>query len=135
MIHTIPYQSLDSENQLKILKWRNNERIRIWMKDQDPIDKYDHLDFVNNLVNEKDRHYFLVKKNDVEIGTINLIRKNKFLVEGGLFKNPDLNVPAGKNLMSALEREAVKHGYKTIQLEVQEKIHVLFVRIKIQAIQ
>ena len=120
MITTVPFQSLDSHGRRMVLDWRNSDSVRKWMRNPDKIGEPDHQRFVEKLKFDRDRHYFLVRDKGSDIGTINITRQNIHRAEGGLLKNPDIDMPAGTILISALEREAAKHGFEEVLLEVHE---------------
>ena len=121
MINTIPYSSLSDKQKISILKWRNDNRTRKWMKNQKVISEKEHLDFIDTLFSNKKKHYWLVFDNDLEIGAINLKRIDNITVEGGVFKNPDVTKPVGRELMRSLEKEAKKLGYSSVLLEVRKE--------------
>ena len=121
MINCIPYQYLDVESSKKVLSWRNHEGVRMWMKNSAKITYPEHEEFVNSKKNRKDSLYYLVYEDGEAIGTINLTRRDKETAEGGLLKNPDISNKVGQQLIECLEREAVKNGYNSIILEVQEQ--------------
>ena len=90
------------------------------MKSATEIQEAEHLCFINSLKYDPDRSYFLVIQDGIEIGTVNLTRRSNFSAEGGLLKNPGLSYPVGTALLSVLEREAAKKGFREVRLEVQE---------------
>jgi pseudaminic acid synthase len=120
MVTISPFQSLDPQACKMVLDWRNSDYVRKWMKSQNKIDETDHQRFVENLRSDRDRYYFLVREDGRDIGTINITRRDRGIAEGGLLKNPDIEIPAGNILISALEREMIKHGFHEIVLEVHE---------------
>jgi UDP-4-amino-4,6-dideoxy-N-acetyl-beta-L-altrosamine N-acetyltransferase len=120
MLRTIPYQYLDAEKKTLVLQWRNDDRIRRYMKNTAVIPYSTHSEFIENLKVNNNKHYFLVLDDELCIGTINLNKIDRYTAEGGLLKNPDLKEPVGTKLISCLEREAVKHNYSAILLEVQK---------------
>ena len=53
-----------------VLEWRNHEKIRKWMYNQDIISLESHLNYIEHLKNSKSKRYFLIKKDNNYIGTI-----------------------------------------------------------------
>ena len=118
MIITVPFQSLDKKSCCMVLQWRNTDSIRKWMKNQDKINEADHIKFVDSLKSNRDRHYFLVRENGEDIGTVNITYLDSCRAEGGLLKKPEVTRAVGTSLLNALEREATKHGFEEVLLEV-----------------
>ncbi|WP_319475402.1 pseudaminic acid synthase [Marispirochaeta aestuarii] len=119
MKYSIPYQYLGAEESMKVLEWRNADTVRCWMKDPSVISFESHNDFIKSLQQRDNTFYFLVRDDDIELGTINITRRDSKTVEGGLLKNPSLHYQVGPQLIDSLEREAVKRGYSSVILEVQ----------------
>lgn len=90
-IKLINFIDLSLEEKKMILEWRNCPNIKKYMYTQDNISLENHLKFIENLKNSKNKLYFLVKKDDKFIGVIdfNNIKKNESL-EIGIYANPNL---------------------------------------------
>jgi len=71
-----------------VLTWRNSENIRKWMYTQDEISLQNHINFIESLKLVKDKIYFLVKKDDDNIGVINFTNIDKNEIYFGLYANP-----------------------------------------------
>ncbi len=121
MIKTIPFYELNEEQKKKIWVWRNDERLRVWMKNPEKITWESHLSFIESLKDDTKRKYWLVISGGREVGTINLHKKDSYRAEGGLYKKPDIHIPIGHILIKALEIEAKKYGFQRIILEVKYK--------------
>lgn len=87
----INYISLSYEEKEKILSWRNNINNRKWMFNTNIISLEDHLSFIYKLKSRDDSYYWLVIKNNVPLGGINLIHVNynDATAEIGYFLDPD----------------------------------------------
>jgi UDP-4-amino-4,6-dideoxy-N-acetyl-beta-L-altrosamine N-acetyltransferase len=89
----IPVYKLSLEKKIMILEWRNHESIRKWMYDSEIISEVLHLKFIENLKNNTKNKYFLVQKNNTEIGVIyfnkiDVINKSTYF---GLYANINLS--------------------------------------------
>ena len=90
-IKLINFTDLSNDEKKIILEWRNNPNIKKWMYTQDDITLESHLNFIDSLKNSKEKLYFLVKKEDENIGVIYFtqIKSNESLVMG-IYANPNL---------------------------------------------
>ena len=97
------FQDLSLEEKKKILNWRNHPDIREWMYDKNEITLQNHLNFIENL--PENRIYLKVGN----FGIINFkILDNK--VELGLHKNP-----AKEKVGSILIQEAIDYTFNTLK--------------------
>lgn len=89
-IQLINFIELIEEEKEMILKWRNNPKIRKWMYNQEEIELFEHLGFIESLKSRKDKLYFLVKKSNEFIGVIDFtqIIENESL-HMGIYTNPE----------------------------------------------
>ena len=90
-IKLINFTDLSNDEKKMVLEWRNNQNIKKWMYTQDDINLESHLNFIDSLNNSKDKLYFLVKKEDENIGVIYFtqIEPNESL-HIGIYSNPHL---------------------------------------------
>ena len=90
-IKLINFTDLSNDEKKIILEWRNNPNIKKWMYTQDDITLESHLNFIDSLTNSKEKLYFLVKKEDENIGVIYFtqIEPNESL-HIGIYSNPHL---------------------------------------------
>lgn len=84
------FVNLDSDELELVRCWRNDDRVRVWMFNDDPISKEEHEKFIINLKNANDRAYWLVKDDMEYIGVVYLVdilwkHRNAFL---GIYANP-----------------------------------------------
>ena len=87
-IELINFTELTLEEKKMVLEWRNHPDIRKWMYNQNEIKLTDHLNFIENLKNRKDKLYFLVKQDNKYIGVIDFYDIDKYECKAGLYKNP-----------------------------------------------
>lgn len=81
------------ENEIKMVwTWRNDERIRKWMSNNDEIPFNNHLIFIDSLQNRDDKFYWLVYKNDNPIAVLDIIDVDYEVevTEPGYYLNPNL---------------------------------------------
>ena len=90
-IKLINFIDLSQEEKMMILEWRNRLDIQKWMYTQNDISLEEHLDFIDSLRVITDKLYFLVKKDNINIGVIYFtqIKSNESLVMG-IYANPNL---------------------------------------------
>ena len=90
-IKLINFIDLSQEEKMMILEWRNKIDIQKWMHTQNDISLEEHLDFIDSLRVITDKLYFLVKKDNINIGVIYFtqIKSNESLVVGN-YANPNL---------------------------------------------
>ncbi len=88
----INFIDLKLQEKEMILECRNYPEIRKWMYNQHEIKLEEHLSFIESLKSEKDKLYFLVKKEDEFIGVIDFTQLvEKKSVHMGIYSNPNLN--------------------------------------------
>jgi len=118
----ISFTQLSLDKKKMILTWRNNENIRKWMHNTEIISKTSHLQFIKRLEKDIRNQFFLVQKNNANIGVIyfNDIDDIKQEVYFGLYKNPYIKL---KGIGSILLELCIKYTFeilkiKKLQLEV-----------------
>ncbi len=114
-VKLINYTQLSEEESLEILTLRNHPHVRKWMFNQDEIPTANHLNFVTNLKENKDKYYFSVFKNNELLGAIYFysIKDSPKSCEFGFFSN--LN---NRNPMAAfiLEEAALQYAFQVKNL-------------------
>ena len=112
------YINLNMDDKILALNMRNHPRIRKWSYNQKSISKKDHVEFIENLENETDRRYFLIKQQNNIIGSFNF-RKINFhnSAEFGIYTNPFIQSRGAGSLL-----EAVASQYAFIELGVKKII-------------
>lgn len=114
---------LTNKDLLDILHMRNDERVRFFMANTEPIRESDHFKFVNDLKERNDKSYFLVSEKDM--GSIGVIYFDKIINDTaylGIYSNPDSPLKKkGTILMNALFFTAYNDlSIRTLYLEVRE---------------
>lgn len=97
------FTTLNDTQQAMILKWRNHEKVRAFMYHAELISENEHRCFIETLKSSLEQHYFLVKKDGLDIGVIdfNHISSNSPTI--GLYVNPYLQEKGlGTLLMSGI---------------------------------
>ncbi len=95
--------TLTLEEKLKILEWRNHERVRNMMVNKETISRDSHLMFIESLNAREDCFYWLVKDPaGVDVGVLDVIHVNFENNEGeiGFYLNPS---EAGKGFQFMIE--------------------------------
>ncbi|ADN08186.1 UDP-4-amino-4,6-dideoxy-N-acetyl-beta-L-altrosamine N-acetyltransferase [Sulfurimonas autotrophica] len=112
----INFIELNEDTQLKILTWRNHPTIKKWMYTDDNILLDNHLNFISSLKSTKDKQYFVVDKDEQQIGVIYFtnIDTNKKECEFGLYANPFEKI-AGVG--SILEKLCIEYAFDILKLK------------------
>jgi len=113
-IELINFTELTNDEKLMVLEWRNHPEVRRWMFTQEPIEKENHLSYIDSLKIRKDRIYFLVKKEGDPIGVIDFtaIDLKKEQADIGLYAN--LNI---KGVGSDLMHTIIEYGFEQLNLK------------------
>lgn len=114
MIKLINFIDLTLEEKKLVLKWRNNPIIKRWMFDKKEINLTTHLNYIESLVNHKNKIYFVVKQGDRYIGVIDFTNINyiDLFATIGIYSNPDLN-----KMGDILLKKIISYGFDTIKLK------------------
>lgn len=112
-ITLINFTNLNNEEKQLVLSWRNNPYIKKWMYNDKIITLGNHLEYIQELKNSKDKLYFLVKEKDQYIGVIDFTEidtknsQSKF----GLYTNISLR-GKGKVLLNIIK----EYAFNTLKL-------------------
>ena len=101
MLELINFTSLNGEQKLMVLKWRNDERIAKFMKNKS-VGKEEYFVFLERLKSIQDKIYFLVKYESEFIGVVSFVDITKESCEFGVYKNPELK-GVGKKLLDLIK--------------------------------
>ncbi|MBU1659455.1 UDP-4-amino-4,6-dideoxy-N-acetyl-beta-L-altrosamine N-acetyltransferase [bacterium] len=96
------YLNLHPQEIEMILEWRNHESVRTFMREQNIISMQEHLSYLDNLKNNKQKFCFLLKEKGAYLGVIELSKITKNSAYIALNKNPHAK-HVGAKLMKALE--------------------------------
>ncbi len=118
----INFTDLSQAEQLYVLKMRNHPDIKKWMYNQDDISETQHLSFIESLNNDASMQYFVVKKNDNNIGVlyftdIDFRSQSLFL---GLYANQLEKVSKAGTMLMEVALVYINNTlkFKDLQLEV-----------------
>jgi UDP-4-amino-4,6-dideoxy-N-acetyl-beta-L-altrosamine N-acetyltransferase len=95
----VNFIDLSMDEKKMILQWRNHSSIKQWMYDSSEILLKNHLKFIESLIGNKNKLYFLVKENNQAIGVIDFTNITTNSCEFGLYSSVDLK-GYGKLLLS-----------------------------------
>ena len=90
---------------------RNSQQIKKWMYSQDTISLKEHLKYVKKLRAQQDKKYFLITKNNKNIGVIDFTNIKNNSAEFGIYSNPKL-YGQGKSLMQIM----IEYSFNIINL-------------------
>ncbi len=121
-LELINFSNLDTDEKKMILEWRNDPKIRKWMRTKKPITLKEHLNFIDSLKSRTDKRYFVAKEREKYIGVIDFTdvnpkEKSAFF---GLYTNPSLKKSGtGSKLLARIIDYAKKDlDLKLLRLEV-----------------
>lgn len=80
---------LNEEEKRFVWEWRNDDNVRKWMYNQGVIPWESHLQFIQGLAHRSDRKYWLVEKENIPIGVIDLVDNEGGHAEFGYYANPN----------------------------------------------
>ncbi len=112
----VDFVNLTQEEQLRVWRWRNHVNVRRWMYQSESFSLSEHLAFIQSLVRCCDKQYFLIKKQQQDLGVIDFVNidfKNKSC-EFGLYVNPDRTLPGTGRV---LEAAAIQYAFELLKLE------------------
>ena len=114
-IELVNFLDLSLDEKLELLEWRNTKSISMWMYDSENISEEKHFKFIESLIDDLSKKYFLVKDNGLKIGVIYFtdIQINMKSAEFGLYSNPKLK-GIGKLLMKII----LNYGFSTLNLNI-----------------
>lgn len=124
----INFIDLTENEKEMVLNWRNNEDIKKWMYTQDDITINEHLNFINNLVGNISKQYFVVKSNDEYIGVVDFTDISKDETYFGLYSNPESKVTGVGRL---LEEICLDYAFKTLKVK-KLKLEVFSENIRVR---
>ena len=97
---------LDNNEKEMIIRWRNHPKIRKWMKNSKEIKEKEHTVFMKLLQKSKNRTYFLLKKDNDNLGVVSL--RDNYL---GIYANPDK-----KRVGDVLLAKLIEYAFKIKKL-------------------
>jgi UDP-4-amino-4,6-dideoxy-N-acetyl-beta-L-altrosamine N-acetyltransferase len=121
-VELINFISLNDDEKEMIRNWRNHESIRNMMYSDHIITIDEHSKFIIGLRNASNNFYWMVRKNQENIGTISLNRVDfkNFNAYIGIYSNPNLSKMGGL-LIECLKMLAFNEvKLHTLKLEVIE---------------
>ena len=115
--------TLSEDEKLMVLKWRNDDNVRLWMHSINIISITDHLEFIDKLHNDDKNKYFLVVKNKNYIGVIyfNNINYEQKECEFGLYVNPYKKLVGARKILNDI---CIKYVFNILKLK-KLKLEVL----------
>ena len=120
-VEIVNFVDLSIKEKYFILKMRNHPDIKKWMYNKNDILEKEHFDFIKRLEAETTRLYFLIKKQQRIIGSINfsniILEKS---AELGIYSNPFNNKSGSGKILEdiAVQYSNTKLGLRKIYLEV-----------------
>ena len=111
-VSLVNFTDLNKQEKVMVLTWRNNENVKKWMYTTEDILIDEHLSFIDKLKKQKNKLYFLVKKENENLGVIDFINiNNNISAEMGIYINPDL-----KNLGKLFMQIIIDYAFLTLKV-------------------
>jgi len=121
-MEAIHFTHTDQRVKEMILKWRNDETVRLNMFNDEIISREEHSRFIENLLEDTHNSYWIVKKDSNWIGVVSINRfdilnQHAYL---GIYVNPELQGQGfGKRLIDLLTNKIFKEArLHSLKLEV-----------------
>lgn len=103
----LDFTQMDAQTSQKVLEWRNHPDVRSFMYTHHRISHDEHLRFIESLKHRNDKRYFVVYRDTLPIGVVDLVDITPQEAAIGLYVNPETHHQgAGSLLMEALIRYA-----------------------------
>ncbi len=115
-VELIDFVDMGFEEIEMVLEMRNNNEIKRWMYNKDDIELDSHLQFINTLLFDTIKQYFLVRKDEQYLGVVdftNIDNKTKEC-DFGLYANPFIKT-AG--IGRILEEICIKYVFDVLKLK------------------
>ena len=116
-VQLLNFTTLNDSQKAMILEWRNHPSVRAYMYNPNTITQEEHLGFIEALKKRKDRRYFLVKKEDIDIGVIDFNDISKASTKLGIYANPYLTQ---KGIGSMLLKALIAYGFDVLKTQTLE---------------
>ena len=129
VIHSLlnkPYQVMNyvdctRDQQMEILRLRNQDAVRRWMVNPETISEENHFRFIETLKDNHDRLYFAIYRRGELVGTYNLTKESEGVWERGIIAAPDTQ---GSGETEVWERQILadlpEHGIKALTAKVKQ---------------
>jgi UDP-4-amino-4,6-dideoxy-N-acetyl-beta-L-altrosamine N-acetyltransferase len=111
----INFIELNLEQKKMILEWRNHPDVRKWMYTNDKISLKNHLEFIESLINNKNKAYFLLQDEIESIGVVDFYNFTRNSCEFGFYSNPFSKVIGIGRIM---EEASINYAFEVLGLEI-----------------
>lgn len=97
-----------------ILEWRNHPDIRAYMYNTGVISQKTHFEFIENLKTKENKRYFLVQRENENIGVIDFTDITQSSATMGIYANPYLKE---KGIGSILLQAIVDYAFDVLKVQ------------------
>ncbi|MEN4044791.1 UDP-2,4-diacetamido-2,4,6-trideoxy-beta-L-altropyranose hydrolase [Sulfurimonas sp. NWX367] len=111
-VKLVNFTDLSLDEKKMVLEWRNDDTIKKWMFNTDPINLKAHLSYIDLLSSKEDKIYFLVKQDTSFLGVVNFTEITTLTANIGLYTNPKL-----KGVGSILMNEILNYGFEILKVK------------------
>ncbi len=113
-INYVNFTTLNEAQKAMVLEWRNHPDIRVYMYNTGVIGQKTHFDFIESLKTKEDKRYFLVQKENENIGVIDFTNITQNSATMGIYANPYLKQ---KGIGSILLQAIVDYAFEVLQVQ------------------
>lgn len=110
----INFTDLNKAQQADILRWRNHPAVRTHMYHKAIISKKEHQHFLDKLLQQEQKFYWLLQVGDTALGVIDIVNYQGLASEWGFYLNPDL---LGKGKAISLLYHALNFFFRTLKFK------------------
>lgn len=114
----INFINISYEEKKMILSWRNDEKVRKWMVHKKIILLKEHLSYINSLNEKKDKLCFLVKRDDLSLGIVELDKINDTFAYFGLNINTQIKIQGIGSILEEISIYIAKELLKLNELRL-----------------
>lgn len=113
-INYVNFTTLNEAQKAMILEWRNHPNVRTYMYNTGVISQKTHLEFIESLKTKENKRYFLVQRENENIGVIDFTDITPTSATMGIYANPYLTQ---KGIGSILLQAIVDYAFDVLKVQ------------------
>lgn len=113
-INYVNFTTLNEAQKAMILEWRNHPNVRAYMYNTGVISQKTHLEFIESLKTKENKRYFLVQRENENIGVIDFTDITPTSATMGIYANPYLTQ---KGIGSVLLQTIVDYAFDILKVQ------------------
>ena len=121
----VNYRELTQSESRQIWQYRNDEEVRQWMKNDNPIAWEEHTAFINTLQSDSTKQYYAFFIGDIFVASYDLVHIANHEAECGLFLNKEYEgIGLASAMQTIMEQEATSLQVNRLYAQVRENNHL-----------